>query len=505
MSKIRLTGSNSGYVEIASAADAGNLTFVLPTSGTSLLGNGNNVYTGITTFTNDFKLEGGSYDVLWDASDNQLEFDDNAKLSFGAASDLQIYHNPNSSYIDNNTGHLFIRNNVDNDDGGNIYLQAKSGEQGIIVNDDGAVQIYHDNSQKLHTSSSGVIVTGIITATEINYTGNQNFSNRNILINGAMEIAQRGTAAVTVTTTAGYRCVDRWKTDIDGSGGGDFSHARSSDVPTGQGFRYSSKITTVTQASQPTSESNHHQLYQLIEQQDVYHLEWGTSAAKTCTLSFWVKGSITGTYGLWFSIYTTAATSYYWTNYTIDSANTWEKKIITIPGPTTGGNLSGSVNGTGFRVEWLLGVGSDSETGTLNEWTTSDTIRTAAGTVYLPENAGATWYLTGVQFETGSVATPFEHRRFQDEYLRCCRYYFGGATYNTGSTYYGGNYSTSNQMVKVPHPAPMRATPTAAQPSHSGGGTFTQVYENTMMTQYYISGDSTTSVQTSQVDVSAEL
>ena len=211
MSKIRLTGSNSGYVEIASAADAGNLTFVLPTSGTSLIGNGNNVYTGITTFTNDFKLEGGSYDVLWDASDNQLEFDDNAKLSFGAASDLQIYHNPNSSYIDNNTGHLFIRNNVDNDDGGNIYLQAKSGEQGIIVNDDGAVQIYHDNSQKLHTSSSGVIVTGIITATEINYTGNQNFSNRNILINGAMEIAQRGTAAVTVTTTAGYRCVDRWR------------------------------------------------------------------------------------------------------------------------------------------------------------------------------------------------------------------------------------------------------------------------------------------------------
>ena len=86
MSKIRLTGSNSGYVEIASAADAGNLTFVLPTSGTSLLGNGHNVYTGITTFTNDFKLEGGSYDVLWDASDNQLEFDDNAKLSFGANS-----------------------------------------------------------------------------------------------------------------------------------------------------------------------------------------------------------------------------------------------------------------------------------------------------------------------------------------------------------------------------------------------------------------------------------
>ena len=82
---------------------------------------------------------------------------------------MQIYHNPNSSYIDNNTGHLFIRNNVDNDDGGNIYIQAKSGEQGIIINDDGAVQIYHDNSQKLVTSSTGVTVTGTVVATS--FTG----------------------------------------------------------------------------------------------------------------------------------------------------------------------------------------------------------------------------------------------------------------------------------------------------------------------------------------------
>ena len=500
MSKIKLTGSNSGYVEISSAADAGNLTLNLPTSGTALLSNGNNVFTGITTFTNDFKLEGGSYDVLWDASDNQLEFDDNAKLSFGANSNLRLYYDGNDSYIqDAGSGDLIIKGST------NLDIKSAGDELKARFVTNGGVDLYFNNSKKFEVVESGAIVTGILTATEINYTGNQNLSNRNILFNGAMEIAQRGTAAVTVTGNADYRCVDRWKTDIDGSGGGDFSHAQSTDVPTGQGFRYSSKITTVTQASQPTAESNHSQFYQLIEQQDVYHLEWGTSAAKTCTLSFWVKSSVAGTHALWFSFYTTSATQYYWTNYTINSANTWEKKIITITGPTTGGNLSGSINGTGFRVEWLLGVGSDSETGTLNEWTTSTTIRTASGTVYLPENAGATWYITGVQFEVGSVATPFEHRRFQDEYLRCLRYYFGGATYNTGSTYYGGNYSSSNQMVKVPHPVPMRATPTAAQPSHSGGGTFTQVYENTMMTQYYISGDSTTSVQTSEIDISAEL
>ena len=99
MSKIKLTGSNSGYVEIASAADAGNLTLTLPTGGTALLSNGDNVYTGITTFSNDFKLEGASYDVVWDKSDNQLEFGANAKLSFGASSDMQLYHDGNHSYI----------------------------------------------------------------------------------------------------------------------------------------------------------------------------------------------------------------------------------------------------------------------------------------------------------------------------------------------------------------------------------------------------------------------
>ena len=110
MSKIKLTGSNSGYVEISSAADAGNLTLNLPTSGTALLSNGDNVYTGITTFSNDLKLEGGSYDVLWDSSDNQLEFGDNAKLSFGASSDLQIFHDGSETYIQEvGTGSLNIR------------------------------------------------------------------------------------------------------------------------------------------------------------------------------------------------------------------------------------------------------------------------------------------------------------------------------------------------------------------------------------------------------------
>ena len=252
--------------------------------------------------------------------------------------------------------------------------------------------------------------------------GGGQLSHRNIIINGGHAISQRGTAAVTVTTSAGYRSVDRYKSDIDGGGGGDWSHAQSTDVPAGQGFRNSSKITTVTQASQPTSTSVRNQFYTQLEKQDVYHLEWGTSAAKTCTLSFWVKSSVAGIYPVWFQHYSSGGTKYYYSNYTINATNTWEKKTVTVTGSTSGGNVSVS-NSVGFRIEWGIGYGSDCETGTLNEWTTSSTIRAASGSVYLPENSGATWYLTGCQFEVGDTATSFEHRSYGDELRRCERYY----------------------------------------------------------------------------------
>ena len=127
MSKIKLTGSNSGYVEIDSAADAGNLTLTLPTSGTALLSNAGNVFSGITTtgqldingsidvsstsvFNDDLTLTGASYNVLWDKSDNQLEFGDNAKLSFGGSQDLQIFHNGSVNLIQGtNSKNIYIQ------------------------------------------------------------------------------------------------------------------------------------------------------------------------------------------------------------------------------------------------------------------------------------------------------------------------------------------------------------------------------------------------------------
>ena len=175
MSKIRLTGSNSGYVEIASAADAGNLTFVLPTSGTSLIGNGNNVYTGITTFTNDFKLEGGSYDVLWDASDNQLEFDDNAILSFGDSSDLQLYHTGNHSIIKNGTGNLILQ------DDNNIVLEKLDVTNMIVPAGGESVDLYFNGTKRFETENTGAIVSGILTVSQdLDVDGHTNLDNESI-------------------------------------------------------------------------------------------------------------------------------------------------------------------------------------------------------------------------------------------------------------------------------------------------------------------------------------
>ena len=132
---------------------------------------GNMIISGISTFGDDITFTGATSgrDVVFDTSLNQMRAQDNAKLCAGTSSDLEIYHNATNSYIDNYTGHIYVRNNLSTDNGGNIYLQAKSGEDGIIVNDDGAVELYHDDSKKLETASGGVTVTGTVAATS--YTG----------------------------------------------------------------------------------------------------------------------------------------------------------------------------------------------------------------------------------------------------------------------------------------------------------------------------------------------
>ena len=204
MSKVRLTGSNSGYVEIAAVADAGNLSFTMPTSGTALIGNGNNVYTGISTFNgatsfnDDVSFDGATagYDVVWDRSDNQLEFATNAKASFGDA--MQIYHDGNNSLIkDSGTGHVQVRSGTFTV--GNAGLTKTS----AIFNSGSGQQLNFNNNQKFITTNTGVVVSGICTATSFSGDGS-NLTGLNVdataLKDGSGNvIVQASATAVSVT------------------------------------------------------------------------------------------------------------------------------------------------------------------------------------------------------------------------------------------------------------------------------------------------------------------
>ena len=497
MSKIRLTGSNSGYVEIASAADAGNLTFVLPTSGTSLLGNGHNVYTGITTFSNDLKLEGTSYDVLWDASDNQLEFDDNAILSFGGSSDLQLYHTGNHAIIKNGTGNLILQ------DDQYIVLEKLDGTNMLVAAGGGSVDLYFNGSKKIETAASGAIVSGIMTATEINYTGDQNLSNRNKIINGAMTISQRGTSFSPGDSDDIYT-LDRFEHFATSGANGNSTITHSEDHP--DGFKNSYKITPDT--TNTPSASGNVGLRTKIEGQDLQDLAFATSSAKKLTLSFYAKSAAQNS-GHQYTVQLRkfASSGQDADRRSVNSAFTvtdsWQRFTFTFDGDTSKDVISN--NALGIELVWILNSGPDDITSAYPTWSAVPLFSAVTGQSNFMDNTSNYFYLTGVQLEIGSVATPFEHRSFIDEYLRCCRYYFGGNRYNTGSNYYGSVYSSGNSMVRVPHPVPMRSTPTASQPSQSGGGTFSQVYENSCITQYYFSGDVSVSVPASEVDISSEL
>ena len=411
MSKIKLTGSNSGYVEISSAADAGNLTLALPTSGTVLLSNGDNVYTGLTTFTNDLKLEGGSYDVLWDASDNQLEFDDNAKLSFGASSDLLIFHDGNHSYIqDQGFGSLVLKSNQ-------INLFNAAGNQPMVVgNQAGSVDLFFSNSKKFETTNTGVTVTGILTATSFVPTAvTAQLSHRNILHNGEFKVIQRYGTSFTINSSSDNEFTfDRWYVGTHDNLG-DFTVSQQADAPAG--FRTSAKI-QCTGTLTSTSGTVQSFIQQIIEAQNVSHIFNG-SGSQPMTLSFYYKSNTTNQRLLWF--YTPDSTRHYSALFTPSATNTWERFTISIPADTS--NTVNDDNEAGFYVRFMIDAGDTYVGGRPTSWSALSNDR-YNGHTNLCTNTANNFYITGVQLEMGSVATPYEHRTMSEELVNCRRYYY---------------------------------------------------------------------------------
>ena len=270
---------------------------------------------------------------------------------------------------------------------------------------------------------------------------------RNLIINGAMQVAQRGTSSTSITS-GGYKTVDRWT--LEYSSLGTWTQSQSTDVPSGSGFAYSLKMDCTTADASPSA-GDRLIVNQRLEGQDLQQLAKGTSSAKKLTVSFWVKSSKTGTYI--FELYDGDNTRQVSKSYTIDSANTWEQKTITIDGDTSGAftndaNLS-------LYVQWWLGSGTTFTSGTLNtSWASATNANRAVGQVNLADDTANDWYITGVQLEVGTVATPFEHRSYGEELQLCSRYYqlveggpFGSVT---SSVFYGATVGFSQ----------MRATPT---------------------------------------------
>jgi len=285
-------------------------------------------------------------------------------------------------------------------------------------------------------------------------------SNRNLIINGAMLVDQRNDgSSATVTHAADHFIGDRFRFTENHTGS--FSAQQVSDAPVG--FEKSSKV-TVTGTDTSLAATEFSRILQGIEGKNVSHLNWGSANAKTCTLTFYVKSSVAGQYYL--SIFNNAANRTMLKGYTIDAADTWEKKTIQIIGDTTGTWLTSNL--TGIYLSWSLGTGSTYQSSTLDAYQAAFYMG-KSDQVNLAATNSATWQITGVQMEVGTEATPFEHRSYGDELAMCQRYFYKIPVNSNGP--YLCQYASTNRFSHIWHPVPMRATPTSTTTLSSGSAT----------------------------------
>ena len=295
---------------------------------------------------------------------------------------------------------------------------------------------------------------------------------RNLIINGSQLVDQRnGGSSVTINNTNETYVTDRFICRGESSDG---VFTAEQDTTTPDDFKNSLKI-AVTTADSSIGATQSYLIRHKIEGQNVTHLNWGSSSARKCTLSFSVRSSVTGTFGGSFN--NSAFDRSYPFTYTISAADTWERKEITVDGPTDGTWLT--TNGAGIIIGWSLGAGS-SRIGTADAWASAN-YQGATGQTNLIATNSSTLYITGIKFEVGEQGTPFEHRSFGDELARCERYF--QTMTKTGYMAGRGNGTTSVSDCRIPTATVLRASPTI-----SGGSWFMSKQDGT--TLYTGSGES---------------
>lgn len=328
----------------------------------------------------------------------------------------------------------------------------------------GVKKIQHTNGTQVMTFdtagkiSSNITTTGTINTPSIN--GGQIGGRRNIVINGAMQVAQRGTSFTSVAGSAYH--LDRYRTGM-----GDTSARFTVTQATAglNGFGNSLKYDCTTAESSLSSADARLFVTQRIEGQNLQQLKKGTSDAEKFTVSFYVKSTKTGTYIL--NIVDIDNNRQISQAYTISSSGTWEQKTLTFDGDTTG--ALGNDNGNSFELHWWLIAGTSYSSGSLaTSWTTyagaSDYTKSAVGNVNLGDNTSNTWEITGIQMELGETATAFEHRPVAEELSLCQRYYIKtnpeDDTRMSGFT--GCMYTTTQAVLDFVFPVEMRAAPSVS-------------------------------------------
>jgi hypothetical protein len=311
------------------------------------------------------------------------------------------------------------------------------------------------------TSIVGVTTAGITTA----YIGSINQSQiggrRNLIYNGEAMVDQRFSGVSTTFADASY-FADRWRCQITGSVTATVSQSGIGVTTTNDGSFQKSLNVTCTTLSTPSA-GHHASIGQRLERTDVSCLGWGTSSALPVTLSFYVRSSKTGIYSI--SILGGDGSNYgYVFEYTISSANTWQKVTKTITGPTVGTWTPGT--GVGLYLNFILNNGGSGSAGTLSSldtWTAGNYYAGSPNNVNFFDTNGATFYLTGVQLEAGTVATPFERRSFGQELALCQRYFQtvgAGSASNSIPFAIGQAYSTTAAIYAYTLTPNMRTTPT---------------------------------------------
>jgi hypothetical protein len=323
--------------------------------------------------------------------------------------------------------------------------------------------------QNTSTTDGGISIdtSGHVTVDGVAMPSSGPLSNRNLVINGAMQVAQRGTSQTGVSdgATEAFSTLDRFRTRFSGGHSGVVTNSQSTTVPAGEGFSNSFGLDVTTAVASLTG-SMRSEIQYKVEAQDLRNSGWNyTDTNSSITLSFWARSSKTGAHCVHLIADDTTTDKYYLAEYSL-TANTWERISITIPGHANA--VVNNDNGKGLEINWILSAGPDIDGGTSGAWH-STTQRATSNQVNVYDSTDGEFYLTGVQLEVGSVATPFEHRSYGDELARCQRY-FQATSSVAGTAIANGQVSSSTAaQIFIKFITTMRAAPSF---SVNNGGNF---------------------------------